>query len=180
MGLLPNLVNCKYFSRLDVRNAFHQIEQHPESRHITTFIKNSGIYRYNRLLFGINSAPEIFQKIFEHILCTCEGVFNYIDDVVVYAPNEVEHDLRLENVLKKLTDHGVMLNEKKQVKRAEELEFLGNVLTKNGIKPSALKVKAIKQFREPSNFDELRTFLGLITYLGKFIGDVATITDPLR
>lgn len=82
--LIPNLIDCKFFSRLDVRNAFHQIELHPESRHITTFITNTGLYRYKRLLFGINSAPEIFQKIMEQILSNCEGSFNYIDDIVVY------------------------------------------------------------------------------------------------
>lgn len=109
--LLPNLVNCKIFSRLDVRNAFHQIELHPNSRHITTFITNNRMYRYKRLLFGISSAPEIFQKIMEQILSKCDGLcFNYIDDIIVYGASINEHDVRLNAVLNTLNEQNVFLN----------------------------------------------------------------------
>lgn len=72
--LLPRVRDAKYFSKLDIRDAFHQLELHPDARHITTFITSRGLFRYKRLMFGITCAPEIFQKTIERILLDCDGV----------------------------------------------------------------------------------------------------------
>lgn len=85
-SFMTKLRNAKYFSRLDLTNAYHQIELHEDSRFITTFITHRGMFRYKRLLFGVNSAPKIFQRIFEGILSPCKNCLNYIDDIIV-KPN---------------------------------------------------------------------------------------------
>nr|CAI5851788.1 unnamed protein product [Callosobruchus analis] len=74
--LLPKIRKAQYFSKLDIKNAFHQVELHPNSRHITTFITSKGLYRYKRLMFGITCAPELFQKILERMLLKCDGRLN--------------------------------------------------------------------------------------------------------
>lgn len=74
--LLPRVRDAKYFSKLDIRDAFHQLDLHPDSRHITTFITSRGLFRYKRLMFGITCAHEIFQKTIERILLGCDGVIN--------------------------------------------------------------------------------------------------------
>ncbi|XP_063547649.1 uncharacterized protein K02A2.6-like [Cydia strobilella] len=93
--LLPEIGKAKYFSKLDIKDAFHQLELHPDCRHITTFITAKGLYQYKRLMFGISCAPEIFQKVLEKLLVKCDGVLNFIDDILVFGDNEEQHDMRL-------------------------------------------------------------------------------------
>lgn len=104
-----------FFSKLDVEQAFHQVEISENSREITTFITKRGLFRYKRLMFGINCAPEIFHKILEQILNGCEGTLNASDDIIVYGKTKKEHDERLDRVLKRLKYFIVTLNHKKCV-----------------------------------------------------------------
>lgn len=177
--LLPKLLDAVLFSRLDVRHAFYQCELHPDSRYITTFITNKGLYRYKRLLFGISCAPERYQRILHQLLIRCEGVFNFIDDIIVFGRSREEHDERLTTVSKVLQENGILLNEEKCVYRKKELEFLGNLITGGGVKPSPRKVEALKKFREPACMEELRSFLGFVTFNSKFIPTFSDLTEPL-
>ncbi|XP_055585352.1 uncharacterized protein K02A2.6-like [Uranotaenia lowii] len=177
---LPHLAKAKFFSRLDLESAFHQVEISKRSREITTFITSRGLYRYTRLMFGINCAPELYQKTMEQILSGCEGVVIFIDDVMVYGANKTEHDMRLAKVRQRLQDKNVALNEGKCVYGVTEMKFLGHILSVDGIKPDMDKLESIRNFREPKSGEEVRSFLGLVNYLSKFIPDLATLTDPLR
>lgn len=177
---LTKLRGAQYFSRLDLKNAYHQLELDEQSREITTFITHKGMFRYKRLMFGVNSAPEIFQRIFESILAPCSNCLNYIDDIIVFGRDEKEHDISLKNVLQILKDNNVVLNDSKCLYKVQQLKFLGHNLSQNGIDPDADKVNTIKNFRTPSTKEETRSFLGLVTYVGKFIPDLANTTEPLR
>lgn len=178
-NFLPQLENAVYFSKLNIEQAFHQVEISEKSREITTFITKRGLFRYKRLMFGINCAPEIFQKIMEQILNGCEGTLNASDDIIVYGKTKKEHDERLNIVLKRLKEFNVTLNHNKCVFGATEIDFLGHHLSKIGIKPIASKISAVKGFREPKTSEEVRSFLGLVNYVGKFIPNLATIAEPL-
>ncbi|XP_055633424.1 uncharacterized protein K02A2.6-like [Toxorhynchites rutilus septentrionalis] len=131
-------------------------------------------------MFGINCAPELFQKIMEQVLSGCEGCVNFIDDVIVHGSNQKEHDIRLEKVRRKLQVMNVKLNDTKCIYGVRELKFLGHILSANGIRPDKDKLEAIRNFREPVSKEELRSLLGLVNFVGKFIPDLATLTDPLR
>lgn len=179
-SLLPMISGAKLFSRLDVKNAFHQLELKENSRYITAFISPKGVYQYKRLMFGINCAPEIFQKTMERLLIKCEGCFNFIDDIVVYGATSDEHDKNLSNVLKVLEENNVLLNSSKCIFKVNEIVFLGHSLSANGVKPSDDKITALRNFRAPETFDELKSFLGLVTYVGRFIPDLGTKTFQLR
>lgn len=87
-NFLPQLADATYFSKLDIEQAFHQVEISENSREITTFITKRGLFRYKRLMFGINYAPEIFQKIMEQILNGCDGTLNASDDIIVHAKKQ--------------------------------------------------------------------------------------------
>ncbi|XP_050335789.1 uncharacterized protein K02A2.6-like [Bactrocera neohumeralis] len=91
-SFMTKLRHAKFFSRLDLKNAYHQIELDEASGEITTFITHKGLFRYKRLMFGVNSAPEIFQRIMEELLSPCKNVLNYIDDVIIFGSSEQEHD----------------------------------------------------------------------------------------
>lgn len=177
---LPRLNNAKYFSRLDVKNAFHQLEIRESCRYITTFITHKGMFRYKRLLFGVNCAPEIFQKVMENLLVECENAINYIDDIIVFGTNENSHYKSLSQVLEILKNNGVVLNSSKCVFKVQSLTFLGHELSPDGIQPEKKKIQALIGFRSPKSVEELRSFLGLINYVGKFLPDLATKTYLLR
>lgn len=179
-SFLTKLRKASYFSRLDLVSAYHQLELHPESRPITTFITHKGMFRYKRLMFGVNSAPEIFQKTFERILASCKNCFNYLDDIIIFGSSEAEHDKCLQDVLKTLEQHNVSLNKTKCVFKVQELEFLGHKISNKGIDADEKKIKALMNFRAPENKEEVRSFLGLVTYLGKFLPDLGSTTEPLR
>lgn len=177
---LPRIKKAKYFSRLDAKNAFHQLELSEECRYITTFITKKGLFRFKRLMFGINAAPELFQKYFQMLLIKCERVLNFLDDFIVYGETIEEHDLSLAEVLDVLKSNNVLLNEEKCIFRVTEVNFLGFHLSGNGIRPSEDKIVALKNFRSPQTAEELRSFLGLVTFVGRFIPNLATVNAPLR
>ncbi|XP_037028486.1 uncharacterized protein K02A2.6-like [Bradysia coprophila] len=178
-NFLPQLENAKFFSKLDIEQAFHQVEISENSREITTFITKRGLFRYKRLMFGINCAPEIFQKIMEQILNGCDGTLNASDDIIVYGNTKKEHDERLDRVLNRLKQFNVTLNFNKCVFGATEIDFLGHHLSTDGIRPMSSKISAVKEFRDPRTTEEVRSFLGLVNYVGKFIPNLATTAEPL-
>lgn len=178
--ILPNLSNAKVFSVLDIKSAYHQCELDEESRPLTTFITQYGRFRYKRLVFGISCAPEMFQKVMESVLSQCRNVVCYIDDILVYGADEQEHDECLAKVLRILKENNVLLNSQKCKTKQKEVTFLGHKLSSAGIEPLESKVLAVKQFRAPKTKEEVRSFLGLVCYVGRFIPNLATITDPLR
>lgn len=178
--LLPKIKDAKVFSKLDVQDAFHHIELHPDSRDITTFITNKGLFRYKRMMFGISCAPEIFQKTLERILIGCEGVINFIDDILIYGKDLHEHDERLKKVLEVLENHNVLLREGKCKYRMEKVYFLGHELSQAGVKPLEKYISSINDFRAPTTIGELQSFMGLINYVGKWIPHLATITEPMK
>lgn len=177
--MLPNLRNSKWYSKLDITNAFHQVEISESSRHITTFISKQGLFRYTRLMFGISCAPELFQKVMEKLLLGCVGCVVYIDDILIFAETETEHDGRLECVLRKLRNAGVKLNKSKSEIKVKTVAFLGHMLDENGVKPSEDRVLSIRNFKQPSSVEETRSFLGLINYVGRFIPHLSTLAEPL-
>lgn len=160
--ILPKMRNAKLFSKLDIKDAFHQLELHPDSRHITTFITNKGLFRYKRLMFGIKCAPEVFQKTLERILLKCEGCINFIDDILIFGKDKEEHDRRLGRVLKTLEENDVVLRKDKCLIGKTEIQFLGHEFSQKGIRPLQKYVSSIQGFRPPINIGELQSFLGLI------------------
>ncbi|KAL7726148.1 hypothetical protein ACLKA6_002618 [Drosophila palustris] len=179
-SFMTKLKNAKFFSRLDLKDAYHQLELDEASREITTFITSRGLFRYKRLMFGVNSAPEIFQRRLEQMLAMFPNVLNYIDDVIIFATNEQELDNTLKAVCKTFKEFNVVLNTQKCIWKTNKLKFLGHILSGNGIEADPEKIEVIKSFRDPNNKEETRSFLGLITYVGKFIPDLAEHTEPLR
>ena len=178
--LIDEMNNAKVFSKLDLKMGYHQIELEEGSREITTFITHKGLYRYKRLMFGMNSAPELYQHTLAQVLSDCEGVINYIDDVVVFGRNEEEHKQRLTKVLEKLEKCGLTLNKEKCQIHLREIEFLGFHISAEGVKPTDEKITAISKARKPKDASEMRSFLGLVSFCARFIPNLANKAEPLR
>uniref|UniRef100_A0A3P9MCB8 Gypsy retrotransposon integrase-like protein 1 n=1 Tax=Oryzias latipes TaxID=8090 RepID=A0A3P9MCB8_ORYLA len=178
--ILENMTGATMFSKLDLKWGYHQIELEPESRSITTFVTHTGLWRYKRLMFGISSAPEIYQHIIGQVLQGIPGVHNISDDIIVSGETMQQHDERLHQVLQRLKENHLTVNRKKCQFQMTQLEFMGHVLSKNGIGAAQSKIEAVENTRRPTNAAEVRSFLGLVNYCGRFIPDLATTSEPLR
>ena len=93
---------CSTFSVIDMKSAFLQLPLHEESRHITTFTTEEGLFRFRKVPYGLASAPGVFQKLMSIILANIEGVQCYLDDIIIAGSSEKEHDDRLADVLKRI------------------------------------------------------------------------------
>ena len=168
------------FSKLDLKWGYHQIELDPASREITTFVTHKGLRRYKRLMFGISSAPEVYQHVIQQALEGCNGVRNISDDIIVFGKDAAEHNANLEQVFKRLGEKGLTVNREKCLFGVAALTFFGVVVSGNGVSPEDKKIEAIRTVRKPSNAAEVRSFLGLVNYCARFIPNFATMADPLR
>ena len=140
----------------------------------------TGRYKFKRLPFGVHSASEVFQAAVAKMINGIEGCENMQDDIVVWGSTLEEHNTRLVETLNRIRMSGLKLNRKKCIFAAEEVTFLGHVISAGGIRPDPRKTKAIRNMPIPATKIELHRFLGMINYLGKFIPDLSSITAPLR
>ena len=181
--VLHDLNGSTVFSKLDLKWGFHQVELETESRRITTFITHRGLFQYKRLMFGITSAPEKYQKIVKDVFIDCKGckgVANIADDLIIHGCGIKEHDENLLAVLRRLRERGLTLNEKKCQFRLPKLTFFGHDLSSKGIAPSEEKVSAVQNAKPPQSTAEVRSFLGLVQYCAKFLPDCSQVAEPLR
>lgn len=178
--IFAKISNAQCFSKLDARMGFWQIPLSEDSKHLTTFITPFGRYCYNRMPFGISSAPEHYQRRVAQILEGLPGCINMMDDILVWGVSAKEHDRRLEKVLQVLRDSNVTLNREKCEFRKPSIRFLGHEVSNKGVSIDPEKVMSITNFQPPSNKTELQRYLGMFTYLTKFVPMATTVAQPLR
>ena len=140
---LGQMSGSTIFTKLDANSGFHQIKLAEDSQQLTTFITPFGRYCYCRMPFGINSGPEHFQRQIHQILEGVEGVTCLMDDIVVFAKTEEQHDVRLNRVLQKLSAAGVTLNKAKCQFKQCEIKFLGHVISNGKVKVDNDKRSAV-------------------------------------
>jgi hypothetical protein len=166
--------NKKFFSKLDLSNAYFQILLDEESSIITTINTHKGLFRFLRLPFGIRSAPFIFQETIEKSIAGLEGVAAYLDDIIVTGDSRQDHIVKLRALFDRFRKLGVKLKREKCSFFCESLEFLGHVLSTEGVQPSGEKIRAIESMPAPKNVAELQSFLGMVTYYCKFIKNLSS------
>lgn len=180
-SILAELNGARWFSTIDLSNAFFHIELAEESRHLTNFFTEFGTFRCVRLPFGLCNAPDIFQEALERkVLAGCHGVRNYLDDVLVFGRTEEEHDENLKQVMARLKDHNVKLNDAKCCYKRQSVTFIGFKLTADGWEVEGEKINAIRNFRKPTTCQEVKSFLGMVTYIDRFLMNRAEKTEYLR
>ena len=172
--------DCVVFSKLDLRSGYHQLLLHPDSRAVVTFSTPWGNYRPKRLVFGAKASQDLFDDMMYRIFGDIPRCLNQRDDILIGGGTMEEHNKTLEAVFQRAKDFGVTFNLDKCQFGVESLEFHGYLFTKDGLKPTLDKVKAVKESSRPESKEAVRSFLGMTGYLSKFIPRYASITAPLR
>ena len=178
--IFASLTGGVKFTVLDLLQAYNQLLLDNQSKKLVTIYTHQGLYSYNRLPFGVASAPAVFQRTMERILQGIDGVACYIDDIIITGKSTKEHLDHLEEVLKWLSEHGVKTKKDKCRFFEDSVEFLGHMIDAKGIHTTPDKLQAIVDAPAPRNVNELRSFLGLLNYYRKFIPRSATILHPLN
>lgn len=177
---LHKLRGAQYYCKLDLFKAYMHIPMDNDSAIIQAISTHLGIYRVNRLGQGIKTAPSIFHSVLDQLLGNLTGVTSYFDDIVVYGTTLEECYNHLISCLKALQRNNLHLNRSKCVFFSKKITYLGYVIEYNKISKSPAKVSSILEAPRPKNIDDIRRFLGLITYYSKFIPQASTLTYPIR
>ena len=148
-----------------------------KSKEMATITTHRVLYRVNRLPFGVASSPSLFQRIMETVLQGLPSVSIYLDDILVTGKSVDDHIRNLEAVLSCLEDSGFRLKQEKCAFLLPSVEYLGHLITAQGLQPSTDKVEAVQP--APQDVSQLKSFLGLVNYYGKFLPDLSSVLAPL-
>jgi transposase InsO family protein len=175
------LYGARYFSTLDLISGYWQIEIDEADKHKTAFICELGLFEFNRMPFGLTNAPSTFQRAMNNIFRTVlyKYVVVYLDDIIIYSKTFEDHLKHLAEVFSLLKDAGMRLNRTKCEFFKKEIEYLGYIISREGITPNNKKIDCVKNYPEPKNPKELGSFLGLASYYRKFVRAFAEIAHPL-
>ena len=169
----------KVFTKLDMSQAYLQLPLDDNSKELVTINTHKGLFQYNRLPFWVSAAPAVFQRCMESLLQGCAGVSIYLDDILVTGSTMEDHLVKLDKALSIIATAGLKLNKAKCEFLLPRVEYLGHMIDGNGLHPTQEKVRAIQEAPQPRNVSELRSFLGIINYYGKFLPNLSTKLRPL-
>ncbi|GBG79365.1 hypothetical protein CBR_g29513 [Chara braunii] len=179
--LLERLGGAKFFSKLDLKSGYHQLEIQKEDCYKTAFKMQYGHFEWLVMPFSLTNAPTTFQAAmtteFRHMLD--RYVLIYLDDILVYSRSLEEHVEHLRTVLERLRQAKYKANRDKCEFARQKLEYLGHYVTPQGIRPLADKIEALRVWPEPTNTTDVRSFMGLAGYYQRFITGYSRIAAPM-
>lgn len=179
--ILDRLGKAQYFTVLDLASGFHQIEIDPKDTPKTAFNVDGGKFEFVRMPFGLRNAPATFQRLMDSVLRKHLNIrcFVYMDDIIIFSRSLEEHLQDIQKVLHTLQEANLKVQSDKSEFLRKEVEFLGHVVTTEGVKPNPKKIEAIKKWPLPKSPKELKSFLGTISYYRRFIPRFAHIAKPM-
>ena len=178
--IFANLSGGQHFSKLDLKQAYHQMEVTEESKKYLTINTHKGLFKYNRLVFGVTSSPAIWQRAIDQVLQGIPGTQCILDDMIITGRTDEEHLQNLKMVLQRLQDAGLKANREKCEFFKDRVQFCGHEIDKQGLHKTGEKVEAIVNAPHPENVGQLRSFLGLVNYYNRFLPNLATLLHPLH
>lgn len=167
--LFASVAGSKVFCALDLEGAYTQLSLSERSKQFMVINTIKGLFTYNRLPQGASSSASIFQQVMEQVLEGIENVCVYLDDVLIAGKDLEDCKCKLVIVLERLEKANIKVNLEKRKFFVENLDYLGHVISNNGLLPCKDKLDTIKNAKNPVNVTELKSFLGLINYYNKFI-----------
>ena len=187
--LIARTRGAKLFSKVDLHSGFHQLNIRPQDRHKTAFVTPDGQYEFVSSPFGLSSTPSAFQRLMTHVLH--EHIVGgycvvFCDDICIFTQTEdpIEHMDKVEAVLQSLREHQLLAKGSKTELFRSSIEFLGFLLSAQGVAPLKSKVEAVVQVPSPETVRDLRSFLGMCNFfaahLPAYSERASTLTDLLK
>lgn len=177
--LINSLHGAKVFSKLDLLKGYFQVPVHPEDVPKTAIITPFGSFVFFYSTFGLKNSGATFQRLMDTIFGEIPFVVVYIDDLLIFSRNHVEHKQHLRTTLRLLRDNGLICRTDKCAFGLSSVEFLGHIVSSDGVRPTPSKVEAITRFPRPTAIKEVQEFLGLINFYGRFVPKAAARLAPL-
>ena len=178
--IISQLNGTKYFSTLYLQAGFHHIPLDESSIPKTTFTSLFGKYVYIKVPFGLMQAPAYFQELMTGVLKDFSFAIAYLDDFIIFSRTAEEHLSHIKQVFEKLRNAHLLMKLSECHFFTKEIQYLGHILSTNGIRPLPSETKAINNMYTPKTAKQVCTFLGLIRYYRKFIKNLAKMAKPLR
>jgi hypothetical protein len=179
--LFDQLQGAKYFSKIDLRSGYHQLRIKEADIQKTAFVTRYGQYEFTVMSFGLTNAPAFFMNLMNKVFMEelDKFVVVFIDDILIYSKNREDHKRHLRIVLGKLRAHQLYAKLSKCEFWLEKITFLGHILTAEGIEVDPSKVEVVSKWRQPTNVNEVRSFLGMAGYYRRFIKGFSSIARPM-
>ena len=179
--LLNQLHGAKCFSKIDLRSGYHQVRIHQDDIHKTAFNTRYGHFEFCVLPFGLTNAPATFMHLMQHLFQKHldSFVIIYLDDILIYSPEEATHRKHVRIVLDILRQNKLFAKLSKCEFFKSSLSFLGHVVSANGVSMEPDKIEAISKWPPPANVKEVRAFLGLAGYYRNFVAQFSAISTPI-
>uniref|UniRef100_A0A2S2NNZ3 RNA-directed DNA polymerase n=1 Tax=Schizaphis graminum TaxID=13262 RepID=A0A2S2NNZ3_SCHGA len=181
IDILDQLGKSKYYTTLDLAQGYHQVRMHPEHTEKTAFSTDKGHFEFLRVPFGLKGAPATFQRLMNTVLAGLTGLkaFVYLDDIIIYALSIADHSEKLKAVFERLRTFNLKLQPSKCTFMRKEVNYLGHVITDQGVKPNPQKIKCVIEFPIPTDEKKVKSFLGLSGYYRRFVPGYGRIAKPL-
>jgi hypothetical protein len=179
--LQDRIRDAQFFTKIDLKNGYHLVRIKSGDEWKTAFRTRYGLYEFLVMPFGLCNAPATFQDIINHIFRDLldQGLVAYIDDLLIYAATKDQHDQIVMEVLKRLRDNRLAISAEKCEWAKEEVEFLGYMIGRKGVRMSPEKVEGVLEWKPPKSLVEVQQFLGFANFYRRFIQDYSRIARPL-
>ena len=178
-AVVDALHGSQVFSTLDLAKGYWQIPLSEDSKPLTAFATDEGLFEFNVLPFGLCTAPAIFQRVMSNCVRDLPFVRVYLDDIIVFSPDISTHQRHLRSLFERLARYGLRLNVKKCCFNKSDIQFLGFTVTSHGIKLNDDKVSAIIKLSPPTDVKRLQEFLGLVNFYRAYCPNLAEVSVPL-
>ena len=180
--IYAQLKGSKVYSAIDMRSGYFHLGLSDEAKPKTAFVPggpHGAKYEFNRCPFGLSQAPAYFQRLVHEVLKGITFAFGYLDDILIFSPDNKTHLEHLEVVFQRLREADLKLKASKCNFFKKHIQYLGHLVSGEGIEPLPEKLEAVRKMPPPTTPKEVRQFLGLVGYYRKFVPKFADIARPL-
>lgn len=175
------LQRARFFTKLDLRNAYHLVRIREGDEWKTAFKTPIGHFEYRVMPFGLTNAPAVFQALVNDVLRDMlrKYLFVYIDDILIFSETEEEHVQHVRSVLRRLLENSLFVKAEKCEFHKDSVSFLGFIVRQGELLPDPAKIQAVAEWPTPSTRKQLQRFLGFANFYRRFVRDYSKVAAPL-